>query len=118
MADNTDFSRASRRILFGKQQKDKHEQIPGAGRSAAEAPHRHVRVKVTMNLDGDILNHFKEAAKKQGRSYQLLINQALREFVEGSRPEQLAQNVGELLLSSPSFLEALAGKLQESKDDN
>lgn len=116
MNEQLNFKRATRRILF----KDKKEApfedvIPGAGTSAAASPERHLRVKVTMNLDGDIVGYFKKLASEDGRPYQSLINQVLREYIEGSRPEKLARDVGQLLLKDNSFLKALNGSLD--KDD-
>ncbi|MCB0346835.1 MAG: BrnA antitoxin family protein [Bdellovibrionales bacterium] len=97
------FDRAARRALFGKEQ-----EIPGAGSSAAKSPGRHTRVKITINLDDDIIEHFKELAAVQGRGYQQLINDALREGIEGGKPERVAQDVGNLLLNDETFLARLA----------
>lgn len=108
MPDDADFAKRARRVLFGKS----NPEIPGAGKSAAERAKRHIRTKVTMNLDGDVVEYFKELAQSEGRSYQLLINQVLREYIEGTNPEKLARTVGELLLESPSFIETLAERLK------
>ena len=118
MENQPDFSNAARKALFRsskQQQETVYEKIPGAGRSAAEEPERHVRAKVTMNLDGDIVSYFKSEASKVGRPYQALINQVLREYMEGSRPEKLAREVGALLLSDEAFLEVLRAKLGETE---
>jgi hypothetical protein len=69
-------------------------------------------VKVTMNIDGDVINHFKERARREGRPYQFLMNEALREQIEGSRAEQIAGQVGELLRADRSFLNLLAAELR------
>ena len=111
MTEELDFRRAARRVLF--EQTALQEAIPGAGRSAAEGAERHIKVKITMNLDGDVLAFFKEWAKQDGRPYQSLINQVLREYMEGSRPEQLAEKVKELLAGDPSFLKQLKHALLE-----
>ena len=119
MSDNDfDFSSASRRALFGKKNVAAST-APGAGRSAAENAPKHSRVKVTINFDGDIIKHFKEKAKLEGRSYQVLINDALREFIKGTSAEQLARAVGGMLISDSSFLELLAEQIavhQTKKD--
>ena len=48
---------------------------------------RHTKVRITIFLDLDILNFFKARAAKRGKpAYQTQINQALREYMEGSRP--------------------------------
>lgn len=109
MQNNLDIRTATHRLLF--QKKEEHE-IPGMGSSAARIPSRHFRYKVTMNMDGDIVDYFKNKAEKEGRSYQLLINDVLREHIEGNRPEQLAKTVGEILLSDDSFIERLQEKLR------
>ena len=95
-----DFSRAARRVLFGKE-----DEIPGTGKSAAEQSRRHVRRKVTMNLDDDVLSHFKDLGEELGRPYQLLINDALREFIGGNRTERMALEVGKILLEESDFVD-------------
>ncbi len=111
--DDINLNRATRKLLFGKAK----QEIPGDGRSAAETPARHVRVKVTMNLDSDIIEHFKLKAETESGAYQFLINQALREYIEGSRPERLTQEIGEILLNSKSFLRAVADSLESGDLD-
>ncbi len=93
------FDSITRRVLFGKEK----DTIPGKGRSATESPRRHVRCKVTMNLDGDLIDYFKQQAAEQGRSYQLLINEALRQYLEGTNSERLAKIVGQILIEDSSF---------------
>jgi len=113
MADNEfDFYKASRRALFGKSDP---KAIPGHGRSAAEVAKKHSKVKVTLNFDGDVLDYFKERAKNEGRSYQVLINDALREHIRGSSAEQLAKMVGEIILNDPSFYQRINENKQTSK---
>lgn len=105
-----DFGFATRKALFGSRNADgvKRQEF---GRSAAQTPERHLRVKVTMNLDGDVLAYFKQQALETGRSYQILINDTLRDFIEGSKPEKIALNVGKLLLEDPSFIDAIKGRM-------
>ena len=111
-----DFDRATRRALFGR---DIGGAVPGSGKSAAERPTRHLRVKVTMNLDGDVLAHVKQRALEEGRSYQVLINDALREVMEGTKPERLAKVVGSILARDASFIELLHSSMsgQNSADN-
>ena len=48
---------------------------------------RHTKVRITIFIDNDILKFFKARAVKRGKpAYQTQINQALREYMEGSRP--------------------------------
>ncbi len=101
------FRQASRRMLFRGEATIPGDRIPGEGRSAAELPERHFRQKVTMNLDADIIAFFKERAATEKTPYQFLINQVLREYIHGTRPEQLAKAVGEALLSDESFCSRL-----------
>ena len=108
---SVNFIGAARKALFGP---ERPKEIPGEGLSAAAAPQRHIRVKVTMNIDGDLLEAFKAQAKDLGRSYQLLINEVLREHVEGTKPERLAKDIGNILLSDESFLEVLRQALERS----
>ena len=112
-AKAANFTKATRRLLFRDNavERPMEDLIPGAGKSAAANPERHVRVKVTMNLDGEVISFFKDRAKEDGRPYQTLINQILREYVGGSRPEQLAQEVAERLLLDENFLTAVSEKI-------
>ncbi len=116
MNEELNFKRATRRLLFKEEKKVPFEDIiPGAGTSAASAPERHLKVKVTMNLDGDVVNHFKRSALEDGRPYQSLINQVLREYIEGSKPERLAKDIGQILLKDSNFLKAI--NISLGKDD-
>lgn len=81
-------------------------------KSAADVPERHVRIKITMNLDGDIVNHFKERAGREGRSYQFLINEALRDSIEGSKTERLAAEVRATLLTDDQFIQKMSEKIR------
>lgn len=46
---------------------------------------RHIKVRITIFIDHDILKFFKARAAKRGKApYQTQINQALREYMEGS----------------------------------
>ena len=99
-----DFGMLTRRTLFKNVDTNT---IPGAGHSAAEHPLRHTKLKVTMNFDGDVIDYFKKKAKADGRSYQTLVNDALREHIKGSNVEIMAKMVGERILSDPSFLERI-----------
>ena len=73
------------------------------------------KVRITIALDTDLVEHFKsEAAKPGGLPYQTQINQALRRYIERVESEA-ATEVEELkaeLLEDPEFLAALAAKLE------
>ncbi|MCC6954903.1 MAG: BrnA antitoxin family protein [Deltaproteobacteria bacterium] len=97
------LSEAARRLLFRGGEEPK---------SPVGAVGRHVRVKVTMNVDGDLIEYFKTRSREEGRPYQLLMNDALREYVQGTKPERLAAEVGERLLNDPAFIDDLKSKLR------
>lgn len=117
MEKDINFNKATRRLLFGESEarSNAEKQIPGAGKSAARRPERHSRVKVTMNVDGDIVAFFKARAKEDGRPYQTLMNQILREHVSGSRVERISEEVAAELLEDESFLSALSERLNAGK---
>lgn len=43
-----------------------------------------VKVRISLMLRGDILNHFKNRAKKEGVGYQVLIQQALAQSLNNN----------------------------------
>lgn len=48
------------------------------------------RKVVTINLDSDIINYFKDLSIKTGKGYQVLIKDALKYFVkEGLQPQNV-----------------------------
>jgi hypothetical protein len=48
---------------------------------------RHIKVRITIFIDNDILKFFKGKAATRGKPpYQTQINQALREYIEGTQP--------------------------------
>ncbi len=112
MDNEVDFNKATRRLLYRRDELQSSVNVPGAGKSAAARPERHIRVKVTMNLDGDVIAFFKDRAQEDGQPYQTLINQILKEYVNGSRPERMAKNVAEILANDGAFLSLLAEKIR------
>ena len=59
------------------------------GKVVPEPPVEPGKVKVTIRLDEDLLDHFGAMADASGgkTGYQTLINAALREYVEGKAPK-------------------------------
>lgn len=42
-----------------------------------------VKSRITIYLDADIVSYYKELAENSGSGYQTLINQSLREIIDG-----------------------------------
>jgi uncharacterized protein (DUF4415 family) len=62
------------------------------GRRGAVIPLRPEKIRITIRLDRDIVDHFRDKVRQAHRgNYQTLINNALREHIQ--RPD-LAQQVG------------------------
>jgi uncharacterized protein (DUF4415 family) len=59
------------------------------GRVVPEPPLEKGKVKITIRLDEDLIDHFGALADaSEGKAgYQTLINAALREYVEGKTPK-------------------------------
>ncbi len=59
------------------------------GRIAAPEPEPPGKTRITIRLDEDLVDHFlKESGASGGAiGYQTLINQALRQYVEGKAPK-------------------------------
>lgn len=77
------------------------------------------KIRITISLDKDIIEHFKSEAKHPGAfPYQTQINLALREIVNQDHPsiyeEELAEFKSELL-NDPLFLRELAKKVKQQK---
>ena len=70
---------------------------------------RDCKSRITIYLDADIIEHFKQEAEGSGEGYQTLINRALRSVVESENalPEQIKEN----LLSDKEFLRSLKNAL-------
>jgi len=74
-----------------------------------------MKVRITITLDQDLVEHFKAEASKPGAlPYQTQINQTLRKAVSGEalRPEQTAA-IKTALLEDPDFLRAVAHRIEE-----
>ncbi|HEX8737196.1 MAG TPA: BrnA antitoxin family protein [Pyrinomonadaceae bacterium] len=55
------------------------EQLPAIVRNASA---RESKSRITIHLDSNVINYFKELAEKTDEGYQTLINRALRQFVD------------------------------------
>lgn len=75
--------------------------LPGLKEQALEQ----AKVRVTIALDRDVVEHYKQAAAKRGAlPYQTQINQALRQTLDGP----VAQTLKSELLKDKEFIRSLA----------
>jgi len=77
---------------------------------------RPMKVRITITLDQDLVEHFKaEAAKPGALPYQTQINQTLRKALTGEelRSEQ-TEAIKEALLKDPDFLRKMAHRLAKA----
>ena len=68
--------------------------------------------RITIYLDADIVEHFKNEAENSKIGYQTLINQTLRENIDGSRPKTGADEIIEKLLQDKTALSRLKAELE------
>ncbi len=76
---------------------------------------RDAKIKTTVFIDGDILQHFRRRAEQPNAAeFQTQINQELRTAMERdlANVENKLDEVAEKLLSNPKFLEAISEKLK------
>lgn len=73
------------------------------------------KIKLTMFIDGDILQHFRKRAEKpESDEFQTQINQELRAAMERdlAEEENKIRDVAESLINNPSFINAISEKLK------
>lgn len=68
---------------------------------------RECKSRITMYVDADIVEYFKQAADGQDAGYQTLINQVLREFVDERREISTKESFKRELLKDEEFLREL-----------
>ncbi|MEZ5428227.1 MAG: BrnA antitoxin family protein [Pyrinomonadaceae bacterium] len=68
--------------------------------------------RITIYLDADIIEHFKAQAEGTTTGYQTLINQTLREIIDGSNTAIKADEVIERLLKDKKALSRLKAELE------
>ncbi len=96
------------------------EAIPSVGkhvfrRRTRKINPRETKIKMTMFVDGDILQHFKKRAEAPNAApYQTQINQELRRAMERDLEDETTHldEVAEKLLSNPNFLQAISERLK------
>lgn len=92
------------------------EELPGLGkhtfrRARHITPRREQKIKITMYIDADILDFFKERAKEPNASpYQTQINNELRAVIERKSLKDEVVTIS--MLDNPAFISALAEKLK------
>lgn len=68
--------------------------------------------RITIYLDADIVEHFKTQAENSNTGYQTLINQTLREKIDGSQNMNKADELIERLLQDKTALSRLKAELE------
>ena len=66
---------------------------------------RDCKSRITIFIDADIIEHFKQLAEQNGKGYQTLINQTLRDAISAEKP--ILSEVKDNLLKDKRFLENL-----------
>jgi uncharacterized protein (DUF4415 family) len=93
------------------------EDLPSVGkhtfrRARHITPRREQKLKVTILLDADLIDFYKEQAAKLGNlPYQTQINQELRKAMENAK-KPASEVVTIEMLENPQFLANLASKLK------
>lgn len=76
----------------------------------------HAKIRITIALDKDVVNHFKSEAKHPGAfPYQTQINQALRKLIEQSHGD--VDDVAEIktiLLQDKNFIDQLVKRIEKA----
>ncbi|MGC2234550.1 MAG: BrnA antitoxin family protein [Pyrinomonadaceae bacterium] len=67
---------------------------------------RDCKSRITIYLDADIVLHYKELAESSGAGYQTLINQSLRQIVDGQKQTE-SLDIKQEILQDKEFLQEL-----------
>lgn len=81
-------------------------ELPLAVRKHREALKRKKKQKITISLDGDIIDYFKQVSG--GKGYQTMINDALRNLISTNQ-----ESIANKLLNDNDFLNSLNAKLSK-----
>ena len=76
---------------------------------------RECKSRITIHLDADIVSYYKEMAENSPAGYQTLINQTLREIVDGEQQPQTSDLKSDLkneILQDKQFLQELKVALE------
>ncbi len=77
-----------------------------------EPKKKETKKTITIMLDADIIEHFKKQTEGTTTGYQTLINQTLRETINGSKSAKNADELIEKLLRDKSALSRLKAELE------
>ncbi len=80
------------------------DELPIAVRKHRQTLRKIEKQRISINLDSDIIEHFKKASG--GKGYQTMINDALRGFISLNN-DDIAQS----LIDNPAFIDGLKEKL-------
>ncbi len=80
--------------------------------SAINKSLREAKNRITIYLDADIVEHFKTQAEVSKIGYQTLINQTLRETIDGTQSDKTVDEVIERLLQDKTALSKLKAELE------
>jgi uncharacterized protein (DUF4415 family) len=71
------------------------------------------KVRITINLDADVLEYFKQRAQSPTSApYQTQINAELRKIMEGDNSPESLDTTAQSLLQNRQFISALKDKLK------
>jgi uncharacterized protein (DUF4415 family) len=80
--------------------------------TAIEKSLREAKNRITIYLDADIVEHFKIKAEQSKTGYQTLINQTLREKLDGLQTGKKSDELIERLLQDKTALSRLKAELE------
>lgn len=118
-AETFEFEYAEADTNEMRQQGVEEEYLPSVGkhtfqRSRFIVPRKEQKLKVTILLDADLIDFYKEQAAKLGNlPYQTQINQELRKAMENAK-KPASEVVTIEMLENPQFLANLASKLKSA----
>jgi len=70
-----------------------------------------MKSRITIYLDADIVARFKAMGENEKVGYQTLINESLRNVVDGMDDQSMKANLKEDLLNDKSFIRKLRAEL-------
>ena len=75
----------------------------------------HTKVRITISIDKDVIDHFKSESKAKGAlPYQTQINQALRQLIDQPHASDNVADLKTTLLHDKTFIKAVAKRISHS----